>query len=404
MQPFLFNGHPFKTLLQRLREDLASTDGTTRSASFQEYFDDIFAFSNLVPRPNFDAVSGNSSGTDRDPHHSRTRWWWNMIFEPPLDPEKSRVLWTCRCGKAMYDDYKENVPGVARALEEYLRRLFTNHPMLANDSARHRQGPQRRGLRDLLFASKNAIGLGQRADHDSLPLAAPQTQPDSSSTNRRQTRDALFLLLCANSKRRRTPSLVQLTGNDIQTDSKFFKVLRNAYEEANCRNMFESAISLRKVQQINFVRFDLFPNAFVNISGVPIYPTPDRCNEYSPCRDFLTDPPIGSNLLLHFFENPHEAFEIPLLYNTVPKKLKTKLQICQIQKTASGWGLHLVEGLNWTKMWTLGLIGLFVSSVFGICWSIARQHNVQEGFAITACLMIFITFSAGAIRGAMGDP
>lgn len=131
-----------------------------------------------------------------------------------------------------------------------------------------------------------------------------------------------------------------------------------------------------KVVKINFVHFELFPNNLVNILAEDCPPVDSG---YIPVKDsFATFPPISSNIMIHLYENPDHADISKLLTSRIPKKLDSELQICPIKRYGHGWGLELVDGLNWKKVWVVGFIGLVLSCAFGILWSVLR-HDVQGG-------------------------
>ena len=69
-------------------------------------------------------------------------------------------------------------------------------------------------------------------------------------------------------------------------------------------------------------------------------------------------PPIDSgyisakNSLVYF----HRQADISkFLVGRIPRKLDIKLRICQVSRLGCGWGLELVEGLSWRKVWPVGL-------------------------------------------------
>lgn len=86
-----------------------------------------------------------------------------------------------------------------------------------------------------------------------------------------------------------------------------------------------------------------------------------------------------------------------MLIGRIPKKLDSELKICPIKRYSDGWGLELVDGLNWKKIWMVGFIGLVLSCTFGILWSVLRD-DVQGGWAVTASTIMIIPFSTGALH------
>lgn len=106
--------------------------------------------------------------------------------------------------------------------------------------------------------------------------------------------------------------------------------------------------------------------------------------------------------MVHLYENPSHADTFKFLLGRIPKKLDTKLQICQTARYRDGWGFELVEGLNWRKIWPAGQIFLILSCVIGIAWSV-RRHDIQGGFTITACVMAFLPFFTGTLPAVYGQ-
>lgn len=153
------------------------------------------------------------------------------------------------------------------------------------------------------------------------------------------------------------------------------------------------------------LQFKLRKNDIVNIEKAPDYPRAEQRAEYSPI--FSTpelEPPIGPRLLAHYLENLHDTEGDCLsVLEKIPMKLKTQLVVCPIKRESIGWGLYFVDGFNWPKFWTFGFVGLILCTVFGVVWSIVRD-DVQGGFGVTACMMVFFTFSAGAVHSALGSP
>ncbi|KAK0716169.1 hypothetical protein B0H67DRAFT_470937, partial [Lasiosphaeris hirsuta] len=83
-----------------------------------------------------------------------------------------------------------------------------------------------------------------------------------------------------------------------------------------------------------------------NIQSKPALPEAaalrdDYHYEPMPCD---TLPPVGPNVLMHFFEHPGHAEVVPVLYRRIPKKLRARLVVCPRAGSAVGWGMQLTEG------------------------------------------------------------
>ncbi|OCL08020.1 hypothetical protein AOQ84DRAFT_364488 [Glonium stellatum] len=110
------------------------------------------------------------------------------IFESPSQPGKVRLRWTCRCGKPMYDDYKELVPGAVQKFEQELVNHF-------NQAAGGSTEPQGAGRRTSLSGISSWITYGfqclwgsfKRSEEEELPITRDQA-------SRHQTRAATSLI------------------------------------------------------------------------------------------------------------------------------------------------------------------------------------------------------------------
>jgi hypothetical protein len=386
---FLYEGQAFQLFLRRLQND--STE-----AKLLKQVDII----SQPPEGNSDASNSVPLFSIRltiSPLAFQMSLNLRKIFEAPSQHGKVRVRWTCRCGKPMYDDYKELVPGAVREFEQQL----VNHFNQAADGLRERQGAGRRadfsGLRSWIT---NALGCfwnsSKRSDEEKLPVTRDQALGSQPQTAAASGGESLFLLLCAHAKSGNVPKLLQGRADDLTSDKDFFAYMKELYLRQCKVDRWSSLLSIRKIQDIRFVGFELLLNNLVNIrGGRPIPNSPD----YVPYpADIGMDPPIAGNLLTHLFECPYDADTELFLAKRIPRKRKNELRICEIARRAEGWGLHLVPGINWTKVCAVGLVFLAVSLVFGIIWSVARK-NVSEGFQVTSCLMVLITFSAGTLHG-----
>lgn len=371
---FLYEGQAFQLFLRRLQNN--STE-----AKLLEQVGTI----SQPPEGNSDASSSVPLFSIRltiSPPAFQMSLNLRKIFEAPSQHGKIRVRWTCRCGKPMYDDYKELVPGAVREFEQQL----VSHFNQAADGLRERQGAGRRAdFSGLCSWITNALGCfwnpSKRSDEEKLPVTRDQALGSQPQTAASSGGESLFLLLCAHAKSGNAPKLLQGRADDLTSDQDFFAFMKELYLQQCKVGKWSSLLSIRKIQDIRFVRFELLLNSLVNIRGDrPIPDSPD----YVPYpADIGMDPPIAGNLLTHMFECPYDADTVLFLAKRIPRKRKNELRICEITRSAEGWGLHLVPGINWAKVCAVGLMFLVISLVFGIIWSVARK-NVSEGFQVTS--------------------
>lgn len=363
---FLYEGQAFQLFLRRLQNQRPFSDNSTEPKVLEQV------------TQSHNQTQGNSDTSNWVSRYSirptisvlafQTSLRLRKFFEAPSQHGKVRVRWTCRCGKPMYDDYKELVPGAVQEFEQQL----VNHFNQAADGLRERQGTGRRaGFSSIFSWITNALrcfwNSSKRSDEEKLPVTRDQALGSQPQTAAASGGESLFLLLCAHAKSGNAPKLLQGRADDLTSDQDFFAYMKELYLRQCKVDRWSSLLSIRKIQDIRFVRFELLRNNLVNVRGSrPIPDSPD----YVPYpAEIGTDPPIAGNLLTHLFECPYDADTVLFLAKRIPRKRKNELRICEIARCAEGWGLHLVPGINWTKVCVVGLVFLAISLVFGIIWS-----------------------------------
>lgn len=94
-------------------------------------------------------------------------------------------------------------------------------------------------------------------------------------------------------------------------------------------------------------------------------------------------PALGSDFLMHRFNNPEECLQDVLCLNQIPKRINETPTPGLQPDLYTGWGIHLEEGLDIERMVFLLLVGFVTSTVFGIVWAVVKQ-SIQDGFSIAA--------------------
>ena len=107
-------------------------------------------------------------------------------------------------------------------------------------------------------------------------------------------------------------------------------------------------------------------------------------------------PPIGPNILVHFFENPDHASVLPDLFRRIPKKLREKLIPCQQKGAVIGWGMQFVEGADTFMVFISGCMGFLACLLVALAWTVAKD-DVQGGFGIGGFLLAFMVFCGGIV-------
>ena len=146
----------------------------------------------------------------------------------------------------------------------------------------------------------------------------------------------------------------------------------------------------------------MYTSQLADIQRRPAIPPDNQAHAYTyEPQPAECNPPIGPNLLMHLFDNPDHAECVPVLYKKIPKKMRERLIACPVKKSAMGWGIYFVEGLNISAIFIYGCSGFVSALVFAIAWSIIR-HDIQGGFAIAAYMLAFLGFCVGIARTEIG--
>lgn len=186
---------------------------------------------------------------------------WNRLREPPLEEDKVRVRWTCQCGKKLWDDFKELIPGAAEQLRQD---LDGKSSMTEGRSQRFSNDVQRpgnvqvlptadmAGARSSLSTAGNAAppsGTASESSQDSTSSVTGMSIPGQTSVGEPQSSEKKFLLLCV-ARKRDTLRLIQLNVEHVNSDFNLFRMLRKVYREH--RGFSSRLLSPRKLISINF--------------------------------------------------------------------------------------------------------------------------------------------------------
>ena len=270
-----------------------------------------------------------------------------------------------------------------------------------NGSSQHRGS----SIRALWSAAGGIIGslTGSRPlqndNRPTLPLHQPHAAGQKRNPQSLATSETLFLLMCIPYRKHGT-RLVHMDLAELVSDESLFRKLRQEYQ--SIRGQWASYFSLWKMAEIQFVKFGLHKHQLIDIKEKNDLPPASLKNEYRyqpiPAE---TIPPIGKNHLMHLYEHPDHADDVPFCLERIPKKLREHLILSQNQAPGLlGWGVYFAEGFDWPKFWVFGSVVLSLSVLFGVCWSTLRQ-DVQGGFGVTACMMVAVTFTTGVVQAAV---
>jgi hypothetical protein len=221
--------------------------------------------------------------------------------------------------------------------------------------------------------------------------------------------DHRFLLVCLTVSG--TSTLEQLSLRDLDNDQYIWDKIRERYHELRSRTLWHQkhaitrwlstvswlswlviTINLTSPHSIEFVRFQLVPVAMDirpwNFHSPSLPPEAEvrvkKTYHYDPCPTY-EDPTGFNEELLHcpWKPGPHlDRFWLEFF----PKKLKEPLQyVSSKPEMNTGWGIRVVECINWASVICLAVILVGTSIVLGTVYSTVT-HDVGEGFGIAAFL------------------
>ncbi|KAI1111745.1 hypothetical protein F5Y14DRAFT_302516 [Nemania sp. NC0429] len=324
-----------------------------------------------------------------------------LLFQPPRPPRKRRVKWTCICGCQVIDDYESKIEGSVEAFEHRLKQYnqATQSYERDNESGQSNAAAPaaRKGMIPTIIqwfrtCSTKATSHGlpsYRSDSN-----GPSIQLGSCVRSLRSTpAHHNFVLLCV-------PYLrwgLRLHNSEvckINSDQEFFRLLRQSYLNQRVGNIRGISRIFTKVRALQFVKFEVFRNKLVDVRACPSMPTLGGEYTYDPADAI---PPIGSNMLMHLFENPEHADVTLFLYNRFPKKLRAQLEACPMKGSSIGWGVEFVEGVDWYVVFAAACLGFLFCLIFAVAWA-ATKGDVQGGFGIASFLLAFVVFCTGTLH------
>lgn len=185
--------------------------------------------------------------------------FWDHFREPPVDEDKVRIRWTCRCGTKLWDDFKELIPGAAE-------HLCQNLDIKRKTAERLQHSPS--GAQQPSTVQSPPGGQLMRVSSGPLTTVSVNTPPGSALGNSQQlmgtttatteieqppghspNKDERFLLLCI-SRKNDTLRLLQLNVEHIKSDFSLFRLLQTTYRDH--QGAVARYFSPRKLLSINF--------------------------------------------------------------------------------------------------------------------------------------------------------
>ncbi|KAI1645082.1 uncharacterized protein F4817DRAFT_193671 [Daldinia loculata] len=311
-------------------------------------------------------------------------------------PGMRRLYWTCSCGLRIYDDYAESQSGALDNLEK----------ILSGYGARSRGSGDIESNNPPLSSKSNKGGLSNIWRSFTLDVKLPRFwlrkdywEPGkcrrAPGTSLEQEHN--YLLACVPFGRW-VSKLHQQEICTILSDQDFFSLLRMLYH-TNRRRL--SLSWMRRVNGIDFVQFDVHRSDVAAVRSKPALPPEELKDQYQydPMPAHLV-PPVGPNMLVHFFENPTHASVLPDLYKRIPKKLRQKLTPCQVTGMSVGWGIEFVEGIDSFMFFIFGCALFLACLIVAVGWSAIKQ-DVQGGFGIGGFILAFMLFCGSIVHSAL---
>lgn len=193
-----------------------------------------------------------------------------------------------------------------------------------------------------------------------------------------------FIELCVNTGEFQH-QLAEIDISTVASDAQLFDRIRERYREVRS---FRTRYFLLKPVDVHFVQFSVEDRHRVGILDKPmaIPSVAEMAAEgyaYYPCP--LRPPPIPANIFLHHLSKPGKHPKL-LWGNRIPQKLHNSILQAQTPNDlVTGWGVHIIEGLNKTSVLLCSLVGLLISGIVAVVWAVVKD-DVQGGFGIGAWL------------------
>jgi hypothetical protein len=207
-----------------------------------------------------------------------------------------------------------------------------------------------------------------------------------------------FLLLCIPFKSHANKLFNIDTTTPPSSDVEFFR-LRQKY--ADNRGRFRNIFSVRALSEIRFVQFEVLRNDLADLQEFDLVPPESQRDNYlyrpMPAK---RKPPVGKDIMRHYYDHPEHAAELPVCFSKVPRKLKERLSAAPATGSSEGWGICFVEGVSWTRVCALGFVGFSASLIFAVSWTVVRG-DIQGAFGVASYMLGALALGLGALQGAL---
>ncbi|KAL8365591.1 hypothetical protein RB595_004419 [Gaeumannomyces hyphopodioides] len=316
------------------------------------------------------------------------------------------VAWTCKCGKRLRLDVPEEhrQGAIAFAIQasgpsqqcsiEVTPPSTPSSPETDTQSLASSASLRTTTTSPSSAPSVSSGGDGGSLDHRPVPKGTPR-----------------FLLLCV--KRgpgRIVPSTLNLT--DVIHDTTMFQRIRDEYYGSRpiasggwCAAIGYGWGLLRKwflvPRTVEYVKFQpiRLQKSGTRVGSYETGQIPSVKQVYNmeysyrPCPLDIGPYPIDPAIFMHWFLDPGDhADDQSMAVERLPKKLHSSLED-DMQSTPGGspigWGIYILEGLNWARIQVLTLVLFLVTFLFSVIWSRTRE-DIQGGMGIGQYLIALI--------------
>ncbi|PSN71568.1 hypothetical protein BS50DRAFT_570896 [Corynespora cassiicola Philippines] len=339
---------------------------------------------------------------DEKPTRSFGQWklpWGNYSKRAFMSHASNgaNMVFICVCNTPIQDNYTENKAGGIRKFQNLLNSYTAVKRYGWPELQTALSQPAWKIMPDLFFrGSKQRSSSATLPSHQPRPFnASPQNDTSCTSHVSSDPGGHTFIHPCLPYSLYLT-RMEPLQACNLTCDSDFFHAMRWRYYGSKSR--FQIMLSFKKPVAITFVKFTLYQKQIVDVHERDQIPPESLKDEYvyTP-MPADTIPPIGSNLLLHFFENPDHAPPNLTLLPRIPKRKPQKLEPCPIRGSSVGWGLQIVTGIDQLKLFLFGLVASILSMVFGVTWTLVRG-DIQGGFGVAGFMLTFFFFAIGSLK------
>jgi hypothetical protein len=100
---------------------------------------------------------------------------------------------------------------------------------------------------------------------------------------------------------------------------------------------------------------------------------------------------------MHWYLVPHTTNLKPYCVQRFPGHLLHQIILDSDSNVGVGWGIELLQGIEWQGAWVVGLAIFVFSLAFGVTWTIVKE-DVSGGFTVAGWLVGSLVCLFGSIQ------